>query len=252
MFRVIIADDEETIRNGLKKLIESYDIGLNVVAMAEDGEEALKLIKDHKPEIILMDINMPFLNGLEIIEQVKDIDENAKTIIISGYDKFDYAQKALELGVFSYLLKPIDYRNFKDVLLKAMESYKDRMWEINKLNEENNIEDKPKDVPNEALAYIKKNFTDKELSLKIVADNLFISQSYLTKLVKEKTGFSFTDYLNKLRIDMAKSLLTNDEYNYSIKDISTMVGYNSQHYFSRAFKNYMDMSPIQYRNKFKA
>lgn len=250
MFRLVIADDEETIRNGLKKLIESYNIGIKIVAMAEDGEEAISIIKEHKPEIILMDINMPFVNGLESIEKVKNLVPNSKIIIISGYDKFDYAKKALELGVFNYLLKPINYRDFKDVLLKAIDSYKERMWEISQLNDKSNILEKPKDVPNESIEYIKKSFTNKDLSLKSVAEDLFISQSYLTKVIKDKTGSSFTDYLNKLRIDMAINLLLNKEVNYSIKEISDMVGYNSQHYFSRAFKNYMGMSPIQYKNKF--
>ena len=133
MFRAVIADDEETIRNGLKKLIESYDLNLTVSGTAKDGEEALQLITKYQPEIILMDINMPFMNGLEVIEKIKELDSDAKIIIISGYDKFNYAQKALELGVYSYLLKPIQFREFKNIIIKAMDSYSKRMWEINKL-----------------------------------------------------------------------------------------------------------------------
>ena len=131
MFRAIIADDEEIIRNGLKNLIESYELDLTVIGSARDGEEALQLITEYQPEIILMDINMPFMNGLEVIEKAIELDRNAKIIIISGYGQFGYAQKALELGVFTYLLKPIDYINFKNILIKPMDSFNNRLWELN-------------------------------------------------------------------------------------------------------------------------
>lgn len=249
MLRVLIADDEETIRNGLKNLIESYDIGLSVIATAEDGNIAMKLIEEYRPEIILMDINMPFMNGLEVIEKIRKTDQNTKIIIISGYDQFDYAQRALDLGVFTYLLKPINFRDFKDILLKAMDSYSKRLWEISQIKQDETQFQAKDDIGNSAIQYIKENFSLKDISLNGLAEDLFISQSYLGKTIKEKTGVNFTDYLNKLRIDMAIKLLLDEEIDYAIKDIADMVGYNSQHYFSRAFKNYMGLSPNQYRTK---
>jgi len=249
MFRAIIADDEETIRNGLKKLIESYELDLVVVGTAQDGEEAMQLIETYQPELILMDINMPFMNGLEVIEKARELDPNSKIIIISGYDQFEYAQKALELGVFSYLLKPIQYRDFKNIIEKALNSYRERMWEINKLKEKNMDNANYKCIGNQAIIYIKENFAQNDLSLNLIADQLHISQPYLTRIIKQKTGINFTDYLNRLRINMAINLLMDIDSNYTINDISNMVGYSSQHYFSRAFKNYIGLSPIQYKNK---
>lgn len=249
MFRIVIADDEEIIRNGLKNLIESYDLNLSVVGTASDGEEALQLIQEYQPEIILMDINMPFMNGLQVIEKTKELDPNSKIVIISGYDQFEYAQKALELGVFSYLLKPIQYRDFKNIIVKAMDSYCERMWEINRLKEIDVDNGNNKCIGNQAINYIKENFTQNDLTLNLIAEKLHISQSYLTRIIKQKTGVSFTDYLNKLRINMAIKLLLDNNRNYTINDIANMVGYSSQHYFSRAFKNYIGLSPNQYRNQ---
>jgi len=249
VFRAVIADDEETIRNGLKKLIESYDLNLSVVGTAQDGEEALQLIKDYQPELIIIDINMPFMNGLEVIEKSRIIDTNAKIIIISGYDQFEYAQKALEHGVFSYLLKPIQYRNFKNIIIKALDSYRERMWELNKLAESNTIELSSKCIGNQAIVYIKENYSKNDLTLNLIAEQLHTSQSNLTRIIKHKTGENFTDYLNKLRIDMAIKLLLDKDKDFTINDIANIVGYSSQHYFSRAFKNYMGVSPIQYKNK---
>ncbi len=244
MDRVIIADDEETIRNGLENLINSYDIGLNVIKKCKDGKESIEAIEKYKPEIIIMDINMPHINGLDVIDKVKDISPYSKIIIISGYDKFEYAQKAIELGVFNYLLKPIDIVKFKDILLEAKKSYSERIWEINQLNEDeikaNSVDD--------CISFIQKNYSNSDLSLNLVAEHFFVSTSYLSKTIKNKTGHNFTDYLNKLRINRSIELLKSEK-SYTIKEISDMVGYNSQHYFSRAFKNYTGKSPVQYKKE---
>ncbi|MBU5676214.1 response regulator [Alkaliphilus sp. MSJ-5] len=249
MFRVVIADDEVTIRNGLKSLIESYHLDLHVVATVEDGKEAIEVIEEYRPEIILMDINMPFINGLKVIERARELDKDSKIIIISGYDQFEYAQKALELGVFSYLLKPIDYRSFKNIITKAVESYSNRIWETSILKDGVTNRAGSEDVGNLAINYIKENFSKNYLSLNLVAEKYHISESYLTRVIKQKTGLTFTDYLNKLRISMAINLLMDKGKVYTINEISYMVGYNSQHYFSRAFKNYVGLSPNQYRNE---
>jgi two-component system response regulator YesN len=248
MYRVVIADDEETIRRGLKTLIESFDLGLRVIATAEDGQEALDAIREFRPEIILMDINMPMMNGLKVIEKARDVDKDAKIIIITGYDRFSYAQKALDLGVYTYLLKPIDYRKFKPLIERAMHDYASRLREKNLLKELTADEMNQTDTGAAVIQYIKENFTNSTLTLNSIAEKHFISESYVSRIVKQRTDLSFTDYLNRLRTHMAIHLLLNTEKNYSIKEISRLVGYNSQHYFSRAFKNYEGMPPKQYRN----
>lgn len=118
MHRILIADDEERIRRGLCKLVEK-DSEVQVVAQAEDGEMALELAQETSPDIMLVDINMPFLNGLEFIEQIQEKMPEAVVIIISGYDDFAYVQKALQLGVFDYLLKPVMEQALFDALDKA-------------------------------------------------------------------------------------------------------------------------------------
>ncbi|WP_232697594.1 response regulator transcription factor [Brevibacillus daliensis] len=251
MLRAIIADDEETIRNGLKNLIESSQLDIVVIATAEDGQEALAVVNEYSPEIILMDINMPHLNGLQAIEKVKSKHQHAKIIIISGYDEFEYAHKAIELGVFAYLLKPLDYRNLIEVLQEAVKSYSQRIWELNQLKVSSKEMDCYKAASQASLAaldYIRENYTDNNISLVQVANQFHISQSYLTKAIKHKTGNNFTDYVNRLRISTAIHMLTDKDKMYTINEISSLVGYSSQHYFSRAFKNYAGVSPNKYRS----
>ena len=106
MYKALIADDEEIIRSGLSRLL-ARDPDLEVAALAEDGEQALELAAERLPDLLLVDINMPFLNGLEFIERLEGVLRGAVIIVITGYDDFSYAQQALRLGVFDYLLKPV-------------------------------------------------------------------------------------------------------------------------------------------------
>ena len=247
MIRAIIADDESIIREGLLHLTEQSGLDISVVALAEDGAQAVALARQFSPELVLMDINMPGLNGLSAIERIREIVPDAKIIIISGYDTFSYAQRALALGVFQYLLKPVDYRNFHQVLRAAVDAYQARMLERVRLKED--ALRPGQELPGAILDYIRLHLSDEQLSLGSAADYFHISQSYLTRIVKQKTGMPFTDYLNGLRIALARTLLTDPARDMNILEISRRVGYASQHYFSRAFKNHTGLSPSQYRKK---
>ena len=108
MYRVIIVDDEPVIRRGLRETIEWDALGLEVAGEAADGIEALKLIRETRPEILITDIRMPEMDGIELIREVKKLDLNIKITILSGYSDYDYLKAAIRLGVDNYLLKPID------------------------------------------------------------------------------------------------------------------------------------------------
>ena len=125
MWKLVIADDEPKIRRGIGKILTWDEFNIEIVGEAEDGESALKLIQEKNPHIILLDINMPFLNGLEILQKLNDINNKSIVIIISGYDNFSYAQKAVQFNVFDYVLKPVSKKNLEEIIMKA----------VNKLNE---------------------------------------------------------------------------------------------------------------------
>lgn len=249
MFRALIADDEQIIREGLYNLIQTLNLQIQVVATASDGSEAIDFARKYEPELIFIDINMPTINGLEAIEQIKEVSSNSKIIIISGYSEFEYAQKAIDLGVHAYLLKPLDYKNFKQVVKKALESYSQEVLFPNILLKEDRELDIQKDISTKALHYIQDNFAQPDLSLIDIAESLNISCSYLSKIIKKQTGENFTIYVNHLRINLACELLTNSNMNYNISQISNKCGYNSLHYFSRIFKSNVGMSPNKYRER---
>ena len=121
MWKVLIADDEPKIRRGLRNSLEWSELDMEVVGEAEDGEVALKMVKNLKPDILLVDINMPFLDGLQLIEQINKVHPGCITIVITGYDEFTYAQKAVKLKVFDFLLKPVMKEQLHSVIIRARE-----------------------------------------------------------------------------------------------------------------------------------
>lgn len=231
--KILICDDESTILNGLNQLIKNGKFNFKEILLAEDGLEAIEQIKKHKPEIIITDINMPKLNGLEMIESILDIVPKSKIIILSGYSDFSYAQKAIDYGVFSYQLKPIQISELYNIIQNAINIY------ISNYADNENIE---------PIEYIRKNYQNPNLSLNELSHLTHLSISSLSKIIKHKTTMNFSDFLNSLRIQYAKELLSNN-INLNILEVSIQSGYTSQHYFSRVFKNYTGFSPIEYRNK---
>jgi two-component system response regulator YesN len=121
LLKVLIADDEPKIRRGLKNSIDWNALGFEIAGEAENGEIALKLAYDLQPEIMLVDICMPLLNGLDLIERLKEAQPELLVIVITGHDEFAFAQQAIHLKVFDYLLKPVVKNQLYDIMLKAKE-----------------------------------------------------------------------------------------------------------------------------------
>lgn len=123
MYKVMLADDEKLILDGLKNIIDWNEMGLEIVQTARNGEEALALFAENPVDIVVTDINMPKVNGLELLRKLREINEDVRFVILSGYDEFEYAKKAIQIGVEGYLLKPIDEEEFKKILLKLVREF---------------------------------------------------------------------------------------------------------------------------------
>ncbi|MCA1950456.1 MAG: response regulator [Treponema sp.] len=398
MWKVLIADDEPKIRRGIRSVLERLDPEIEVVAEAGDGEAALALAESTLPDILFIDIRMPFLNGLELIERLSAYRRDWLIIIVSGHDEFDYARKAVSLQVFEYILKPVN----EDELFRTLEHAKRELalrretnryinWARETIREHREVlqqqfildwlssslskteiedcskflgltlpeyatilairlEDKVLTVGSlqkgyrtiltysvkpiieerlgkntlcvidrddtvialctedgaalqnaipaieaaieetthqhplivlvprgqagsrelrtvqeayeEALSeltkkgsyqtfvllaqgYIEKNYQYPDLSLEETAAELEISPGYLSRLMKQATGYSFVEYVGRIRIQHALQLLADPAV--KVYEIAEKVGYRSQHYFSRAFKQILGISPVEYR-----
>lgn len=244
MIKVLIAEDENLIRKKLLHFIDYDALGMVVVADVANGVSGVELIKKYKPDIVLADINMPEKDGLDMIKETLDYDYIA--IIISGYDYFSYAQRALKYGVTDYLLKPISLDDLNEALVNAREIiYKKRSVISRNSDIENAIDVSTDEAIKdstvvEMIRFVKDNYQDK-ISISDLSKKLAYSESMLNRKFKKEVHITFNEYLNRYRINKAIELLKNSDYN--ITEISYMCGYSSAKYFSRVFKKYLGISP---------
>lgn len=250
--KLLIVDDEPIIRRGIKKFIDFEALGIDEVLEATNGEKAYELFERHMPEIILADINMPKMNGLEFSAKVKEHNQGTKIALITGYDYFDYAQKAIKVGVEDYILKPVSKNDIAELLHKLVAA----VQADNSGKEVKSIVDQYKDtygVSDEGgyLSEVKQRMdegvADPDFSLSVLAEQLGLSSGYTSGLFKKLFQVSFKEDLMNRRLDKARILLlSTDMKNY---EISEAVGFSDPNYFSTAFKKKYATSPGKYKEK---
>ncbi len=394
MWTVFIADDEPKIRKRLKRLVESFDMGFQVCGEAQDGIEALEVIGDELPDIILVDICMPKLNGLDFIQKISSEVQNSIIIVITGHDEFDYAQRAVQLPIFEYVLKPVEAPLLEEILKRAISMLQERrkknqliQWaekEVAKSRDElvqelfsdwihghsgpDELEERKqalfidsgsparmliiqlnafcygitaleirehlvltlalKRLVSESLksrgpwlcfedqhdhlvylingdysdeeceslklsirtslnlpvrtgvsdvrleyesfvddyekqcelvdgssrdgklirkiySYMEEHYQDKDLDLSTASSMLSLSPGYISRLLKQHTGHSFSEFTNRFRVLEAIRLLRDEEK--LMYEIADETGYTSQHYFSRIFRRITGLTPAEYR-----
>lgn len=236
MNNVLIIDDEELIRQGIKKRIISYELNIGTIFEGSNGIQALELLKNNKIHIALEDINIPFINGLEFIKEGIKLSRDTIFIIISGYDNFSYAQKAIEYGVFRYILKPINKNQLKETLIEAINLLGEKADE----NEEN-----LNPLTKRILTEVNNNYSNCEYSLLDLAKSVGFSESYISKTLKKDIGMTFNEYLTNIRIEMAKKILMTEGKLTTVNEVAKRVGYSNQHYFSQVFKKHIGSTPSE-------
>ena len=242
MIRALVGDDEENIRNGLIRQIESLNLGIQVVAAAENGRQVMDCYEKMTPDLLVLDINMPLMNGLECIEQIRAQDQDCVILILSGYDSFSYAQKAIQHHVDFYLLKPVEDEELEDVLRQSVQRFQSRMEQRKLLRKMKEKEPEPASL----IRYLYEHFTDPDLNAEKLQEQFSISHSTLFKLVKTATGKTLVELITDLRMDLAQRLLRQKEL--PVKEVAGRCGYSGQFYFSRIFKKQTGLSPKEYRN----
>jgi two-component system response regulator YesN len=266
MYNLLIVDDEPLVRRGIKTLVDFDSLGISEVYEAENGEQALELFHANTIHIILADINMPKMNGLDFAKAIKTEDANVCIALITGYDYFDYAVSALKAGVDDYILKPVSKKDIYEVLVKLVDKCKDigREQKLQTLtlndnsvnssvsdqtSEDQLLSDKP-EFDDTYKAQLKQlldeNIGNPELSLGFLAEKVGLSSGYLSGIFKKLFGLSFQEYVLKKRLDKAKILLlTTNMKNY---EVAESVGFEDASYFSSRFKKMFGISPKQYKH----
>ncbi len=237
--KLLIADDEDTIRNGIGKYIQLHTDRFDKIYLAANGQEAVDIIYRDKPDIMFLDVQMPLLDGIEVMQEAKRADILPYTMILSAYDEFKYCQQALRLGAKEYLLKPVRSSDILRMVNRAADELFGIQEEIQikPMEEKNYIVDLAKE-------YVEEHYYE-NLMLTDVARKAGISPGYLSTLFQKQLSKGFVDYLNEIRIEHACTYL---QQNYlKTYEIAYKVGFKDEKYFSKVFKKIKGMSPSEYR-----
>ncbi|MGI6008390.1 MAG: response regulator transcription factor [Ruminococcus sp.] len=256
-YNIMIVDDEKYVREAIQDAVEWENYGVEVVKTAANAPEALDYLeraKKHeegykKVDLILTDVRMPVVNGIDLIRQVARDYPKVDTIIISGYAEFDYARQALRYGAKDYLLKPISEGALIDAVLNRKNSR-----EKKELLEQTGESQEPAEnihyssTVRRIISIVNNEISNEDLSLKwISANRLFLNENYLGKLFQKETGRKFNTWLLEKRMTMAMRLMAEDP-DAQIQSIADQTGYgNNSQYFSIAFKKYTGKTPSEYK-----
>lgn len=251
MYNLLVVDDESIIRRGIRAFVDLISFGIEHYFEAENGEDALRLMREHKIHIIFADINMPKMNGLEFAKKAREIDCTVKIAMITGYDYFDYAQSAIKIGVDDYILKPVSREDVQKLLIKLIEKKKAEEGLVSlKLAVDvitRNANSPDESSVKEMLAVeIEKNIGNTSFSLNCLAADMGYSVPHLSTIFKKNFGENFRDYLLELRLERAKILLLST--NMKNYEISVIVGIDDPNYFSACFKRKYHMTTKDYKN----
>lgn len=235
MYSVLIAEDEAIIRSGLKALIPWEKYGFVISGAAENGNRALELMAERYFDVVVTDVRMPRIDGLELIKTMRKRDIGSEIIILSGYRNFEYARTAIQYGVRSYLLKPIDTEELIKTL-RVMRAELDRKTGC--------AERDDGELVTRVKSYIALYYGE-EISMRTISEALHYNEVYLGRLFLKRTGLSFRDYLNQVRIRQAAGLLA--EGGHRVSDVAIQVGYKDLNYFCRMFKSVFGEPPSKYK-----
>ncbi len=240
-YQVLLADDEFYVRKGLlRRFEEMQGDDFRVVAEAENGEAALAMLEKHDIQLVITDIRMPLMDGLELTQKIKERYPNILTVILTGYPDFEYARKALRYGAFDYLVKPVSEEALDNLFTRV----RTRLSEKYELPEEEGTARSGEECVRIAIRYMKEHYME-NIDISSLADELGFHSSYLTRLFGKHAGVTPLKYLTEIRIREAQHLLLDTDL--PICEVGARVGYPDQFHFSKTFRKATGMNPSAYR-----
>ncbi|MBQ7147627.1 MAG: response regulator [Pseudobutyrivibrio sp.] len=250
MTKVMIVDDEKYVRLGIKNNTDWSLIDCQVVGEAANGQEGLEKAKELRPDLVISDIKMPKMTGIEMSEVLMEKYPDMKVIFLTAYDEFEYARAAIRIGASDYLLKPFEDGALEGAIQRllhlhpnAPESSQKEEELIPLLNKEN-AENK---YIQQAINYIEKNFSESDFSIVNMAETIGVSEGHLSRLFKAETGISINNYLTRFRIRKSMDYLK--DVSAKAYEVADKVGYQDIAYFSNTFKKLVGKTPSEYQSK---
>ena len=245
-FSFAIAEDEERMRDYLARKVVEIDPRFECVGTAADGEEAIELVECHMPELLITDIKMPVVGGLELVERIRRTNPDLRIVIISGYSEFEYARRAIELDVDEYILKPVDIESLRETLRRVRIRLEAAGGKIEAEFGLDGGKAGEADLVKAVGLYLHENYRQ-PYSLERLAEAFGCKPAYLLRLYRRATGSTPTQDVIRLRIEKAKRLLVGHPQ-LEVKQVAATIGYEDPLYFSRLFKRETGQSPSAFKD----
>lgn len=253
MTKIVVIDDETVVRNGIVLETDWESIGCEVVGEASNGVEGLEVIEKYHPDIIISDIRMPVMDGLEMLKNLREKGNNAYVIFLSAYNDFSYAKEAIKYIASDYILKPFSEGELEEAITNVKEKIMKKRERGAKEHESDVLShaalskgDKSKYV-SLALDYIAENLADPDMSIRTIAESIEISESHLSHIFKKETDYTVNAYITRYRMRTAMKLLK-DPRN-KVYEVAEKVGYRDIAYFSSTFKKITGVNPSEYQER---
>ncbi len=255
-YSLLLVEDEQNILYGMKNVLSCTLDRLSKVMTAENGKEALELIKTDMPDMIITDIRMPEMDGLTLVQKLRDQGYRMPVIVLTAIADFETAKSLIPYGIQNYILKPF---SVDDIIHETNSAIKklDEEAEICRMkklvNEHPELMETEKYTGKNNMILKAEQFIREHLkegtTLSSLAEYLHVSKSYLATLFKQETNLTVTEFVTRERMREAKRLLLNTDMR--ICEIYQQIGYQSDKYFIAVFKGMEGITPLAYRKKYQ-
>lgn len=248
MRKILIVEDEKMIRQGIRVMIENSDVPYEEIHECRHGKEASEYLKENGCDLVLTDIRMPFMDGIELtawMQEHLDREQMPIIVVISGYGEYEYVRTAMKRGAIDYLLKPVDREELKRILWQAEESWQKRRPGVGGgTGSEGHTSAVNQRKMQEAINYLYRNYM-RSVDMAEVSNHISMNYTMFSVEFKKFTGQKFPAWLNKLRIEKARKLIL--EENLKLNEVGVKVGFDDAARFTRVFREETGMTPSAYR-----
>lgn len=251
MIKVLVVDDEVFVRRGIVMETDWSSLDCAVVAEASNGEEALEAVHKFSPDLIISDIRMPKMDGIEFLKALREEGNNVPLIFLTAYSEFEYAKQALRLFAFDYLLKPFEDGELEAAVTRVKKEIDGERNQGKEAKEKSildtsNLSGKSKYIQ-EALEYIAANYSDPDICIADVAGHIGVSEGHLSHLFKKETEYTVSAYITRYRMRAAMKLL--EDCRNRVSEVAEKVGYKDIAYFSSTFKKIVGENPSEFQSR---
>ena len=243
--RIVVVEDEYYVRKGIIQSFDWEKVDCEIVGEAANGKAGIEVVEETKPDLVIVDVEMPVMDGLEMVRHLKSRKCMAEFVFLTAHQQFTYIHSALKLEAMDYLLNPFRFEDLEECIRKV----RLKVHKADTPLEEQILFSKELQVKNSyiknAVTYVRKHYAE-EISSVMVAEELDINPAYFCRLFKKETGYTFGQYLTNYRIHVAEGLLNN--FDLRINEVAEQVGIPDSNYFSQIFKKNIGMTPKEYQD----